>query len=251
LKRKFKTSKKISQQKSSRWKPEMQFSIDYSLLTQAREKLAEHKKIYWLLGGSGSGKSTISQALSAEYDIPIYDMDAHIYGTYHERFTDEKHPVNKAWANAENGMAWLLDMLWDAFNNFHQAALPEYLGLFMEDLEAINPNDSLLIDGGVWHPHLVAQVISPARIVCLVNEQSSREVWEQNPERYAMREMFDYFPEPDTSWQKFLEFDEKIIKTIIQEAQENNIPLYARGRLESVELSTLHVAQLLGLVKEE
>lgn len=229
----------------------MEFNIDQSLLTQTREKLSEYKKFYWLLGGSGSGKSTISQALSAQYDIPIYDMDAHIYGSYHERFTEEKHPVNKTWANAENGMAWLLEMSWEAFNNFHQAALPEYLDLLIEDIESINPNESLLIDGGVWHPRLVAQVISPARILCLRNEQSSREVWEQNPERYAMREMFDYFPEPNTSWQKFLEFDKKITKTIIKEAQENNIPIYARDRLESVDISTQHIAQQLGLAKEE
>ena len=88
----------------------MQFSIDHSLLTKAHAKLTGYKKLYWILGGSGSGKSTISQALSAQYDIPIYDMDAHIYGSYHERYTDKKHPVNKAWANAENGLAWLLDM---------------------------------------------------------------------------------------------------------------------------------------------
>ena len=225
----------------------MQFSIDHSLLTKAHAKLTGYKKLYWILGGSGSGKSTISQALSAQYDIPIYDMDAHIYGSYHERFTDEKHPVNKVWANAENGLAWLLDMSWDAFNNFHQAALPEYLDLLTEDFAEIGREKGLLIDGGVWHPALLAQAFPPAQIICLATNQTSTEIWEANPERYAMREMFEHFPEPEVSWQKFLEFDAKITKTVNQEARENNINVSVREKTESVAVFSERVAQTLGL----
>ncbi len=227
----------------------MQFKINHSLLRQAQAKLSRYKKLYWILGGSGSGKTTICQTLSGQFDMPIYDMDAHIYGTYHERFTDEKHPVNKAWAKAENGMAWLLDMSWDTFNNFHQAALPEYLDLLTEDLASINPNDGLLIDGGIWHPALLAQVLPLQQIICLTTEESSVEIWEGNSERYAMREMFDHFHEPEVRWRKFLEFDTKITETVYEEARENKINVAARGKTENIATFSKSIARQLGLQK--
>jgi uridine kinase len=107
----------------------MQFNINKILLAQARTALSRRDSLYWILGGAGSGKTTVSQALSAKMGIPVYDMDAHIYGTYHNRFTPERHPVNTAWSSAPDGLAWLLDLSWEEFNQFNQAAVPEYLDL--------------------------------------------------------------------------------------------------------------------------
>ena len=143
----------------------MRFIINNDLLTQSRAALSRCDRLYWVVGGAGSGKSTICRSLSARYDIPVYDMDAHIYGAYHGRFTQERHPVNRAWSTASDGLAWLLDMSWDEFDSFNQAALPEYLDLLVEDLDAANPDASVLIDGGICNPALIAQVISTRQIV--------------------------------------------------------------------------------------
>ena len=112
----------------------MPFPINSDLIVQAREVLSSRERLFWIVGGAGSGKTTICSILSERYALPVYDMDAHIYGTYHSRFTPERHPVNTAWSTSENGLAWLLSMSWDEFNNFNQAALPEYLDLLAEDL---------------------------------------------------------------------------------------------------------------------
>src|SRR5512139_217497 len=115
----------------------MYFTIDHQLLTQARASLSERKRLYWIVGGAGSGKTSVCQFLSTQFGLLVYDMDAHIYGDYHGRFTEERHPVNWAWSTAENGLAWLLDMSWEEFDGFNQAALPEYLDLLASDLQAI------------------------------------------------------------------------------------------------------------------
>lgn len=117
----------------------MEFVINNDLLAQSRESLFKRDRLYWVVGGAGSGKTTICQALSVRFNVPVYDMDASIYGAYHGRFERERHPVNKAWSSSENGLAWLLDMSWDEFNNFNQAALPEYLDLLAEDIKALDP----------------------------------------------------------------------------------------------------------------
>jgi uridine kinase len=130
----------------------VQFNINFNLLTNSRTTLFGRENLYWIVGGAGSGKTTISHALSTKFGIPVYDMDAHIYGTYHSRFKQEKHPVNWAWSTSKDGLAWLLDLSWDDFNNFNQAAIPEYLNLLSEDIDSMAPKTRLIIDGGICKP---------------------------------------------------------------------------------------------------
>jgi hypothetical protein len=224
----------------------MEFIINNDLLAQSRESLFRRDRLYWVVGGAGSGKTTICQSLSASFDIPVYDMDAHIYGAYHGRFTQERHPVNKAWSTSQNGLAWLLDMAWDEFDNFNQAALPEYLDLLVEDLEALDPNGSLLVDGGICNPALIAQVISPRQIVCLaIPEQSSAEIWEENEERNAMKEVIYHLPESEKAWRKFLAFDKRITNTILKECKDNSILVCSRDETESLDEFAERVAKSL------
>ncbi|MCP4142339.1 MAG: hypothetical protein GY755_19045 [Chloroflexi bacterium] len=226
----------------------MKFAVNKALLADAKESLREQKNIYWILGGAGSGKSTLSKFLSEKLGIPLYDMDTHIYGDYHGRFTEKRHPVNKAWANAENGLAWMLNMTWEEFHNFNQAALPEYVHLLVEDLEAINLDKGILIDGGIVNPALIAEVISPRQIICLARpERSSAEIWTENDERSSMKEYVFQLPNPEKMWRNFLEFDKLITETLITESQESNIAIASRKESESVEYFSERVARKLGI----
>ena len=224
------------------------FTINYKLLLDSRPSLSKRENLYWIVGGAGSGKSTVSKALAAKFEIPLYDMDAQIYGAYHGRFTQERHPVNKIWSTADNGLAFLLDMTWDDFNQFNQTALPEYLDLLAEDLNATDASASILIDGGISNPGLVAEIISPKNIICLVGpDRSSAEIWEGSDERLAMKEYIYQLPNPEEAWRKFLEFDENINQTILKESLENKISVCSRSVNESVDEFTMRVANKLGI----
>ena len=226
----------------------MPFILNNDLLAQSRAALCRRERLYWVVGGAGSGKTTICEALSAKFELPVYDMDTHIYGAYHGRFTQERHPVNKAWSSARDGLAWLLDMSWDEFNSFNQAALPEYLDLLAEDLEATKPNASILIDGGISNPAILAQVIPNHQVVCLaIPERSSAKIWNETDERKGMKEAVYQLARPEEVWRKFLEFDDRITNTILKECRENDIAVCPRGETESVDEFAERVAHVLGI----
>lgn len=223
----------------------MVFEVNRSLLEEARTALSSGKRLYWLIGGAGAGKTSVCSILSKQLGLPVYDMDAHIYGTYHSRF-NARHPVNRAWAAAPNGLAWLLSMSWQEFEQFNRAALPEYLDLLAKDLSQPECAHGVLIDGGIFSPALLAQVIPPAQIVCLAAPgQSSEEIWQPDGERGEMKALIDQLPEPDRLWRKFLEFDTRITATILQESQASGIAICERVKGEALETFSQRVSQTL------
>lgn len=224
------------------------FTINFNLLKQANNSLNLRERVYWIVGGAGSGKTTICQTLATTYGLSIYDMDAHIYGEYHGRFSPERHPVNSQWATAANGLAWLLEMSWEQFDAFNQAAVPEYLDLLAEDLTKMEPDATILIDGGVVNLGLVTQALPASHLVCLARpDRSSAEIWSESEERLAMKEIVYQLPNPEKAWQKFLKFDTQINKTILQECLKNNIPICTRTETDSVAALAQRVAHVLGV----
>jgi hypothetical protein len=224
------------------------FSIDKALLALVHERLSCRHSLLWIVGGAGSGKTTVCRALSARLGIPTYDMDAHIYGEYHQRFSPARHPVNAAWSTADNGLAWLLNMSWDEFNGFNQAALPEYLDLFAEDIHGLGFDDGLLIDGGISNPGLLAQAIPSRQIVCLsAPHQSSSQIWEESGARKAMQEAIYQLPNPEAAWHKFLEFDQRLTHIILSECRQANISIHQRNAATTVEAFAEQVVGVLGV----
>lgn len=226
----------------------LDYQINKELLVQAHAELSRQRRLYWIVGGAGSGKTTLCRALAERFGIAIYDMDAHIYGAYHGRIMPDRHPVNYAWSTAPNGLAWLLQLSWDEFDAFHRAALPEYLDLFTEDLKARDAETRLLVNGGVWHPALLAQAVPTQQIVCLATSRpTGKQSWEEDAESRAMKELVYQLPEPEAAWCTFLDFDRRITRSILQDCFGNNIAVYLWAENESVDESAKEVAQLLGI----
>lgn len=223
----------------------MRFLIDHDLLEHAHARLT-NRPLFWIVGGAGAGKTTLCQALSTRLGLPVYDMDAHIYGSYHGRFSPTRHPVNTAWASAPDGLAWLLGLTWEEFDSFNRAALPEYLDLLAEDLDAMTPNAAVLVDGGLCTPGLLAQVLPARQIACVAAPGlSSEQIWEGTAERAAMKEAMAHLPDPAAAWRTFLEFDTRITQTILDECRQSGITIYQRNGATSIEALVERVASSL------
>jgi hypothetical protein len=226
----------------------MKFIPNKELMSLARSSLSKRKGIYWIVGGAGSGKTTICRAISEKLNIAVYDMDEHVYGSYHGRFNPERHPVNTAWSKAQDPLAWLMVLTWEEFDEFNQAALPEYLDLLAEDLSAFDPAARMIIDGGICNPGLAVQALSPHQVVCLYRpNRSSADIWQENAERNSMKEVIFQLPDAEQAWQKFLEFDRRITQTILEECLENKIPVCIRKEGDSVEDLAGIVSDVLGI----
>lgn len=227
----------------------MRFPIDHDLLEQAGAALSQRTGLYWIVGGATSGKTSVCRALSARLGVPVYDMDAHIYGSYHARFTPQRHPANWTWSTAPDGLAWLLGMTWDEFDAFNRAALPEYLDLLAEDLEATPPGARVLIDGGIANPAMVAQALPTCRMACLAApEGSSARAWQEDDARKSMKQAVHQLPNAQQAWRRFLEFDAAITHGILQECHEHRIPVIQWAESAAAEEVAGRVAIALGML---
>ncbi len=212
------------------------FPINQELITRARSILHERKNIYWIIGGACSGKSTVCRAIAEQRDIAIYDMDAHIFGSYMALYCEARHPANKAWFSADNPLAWALSLAEEDFDALNRAANAEYLDLMADEFAQTNGLSPLLVDGGFTHPSIMAQVVSPANIFCLETTEADRvQTWETDEARAEMKEWICALPDPEKMWQKFLALDKMIAQTIATECRENNIRTFLRGEHTSVD----------------
>lgn len=224
------------------------FLVNPDLIDRARPVFAGRSNIYWILGGAAAGKSTICRAIADRSAIAVYDMDEHIYGTYFARYTAERHPANTAWLSAENPLVWALSLRHDEFDAFNRAATAEYLDLLAEDLAAGPPEQAVLIDGGITHPSIAAQVLAPQRMVCLAATDEERvRQWETAEAREEMRGWIRELPEPEEMWRRFLAHDAAIASTLERESSAHHIPVVRRGPYDSVADTARQVTSLLRL----
>lgn len=226
----------------------MDFHVNDDLLTKARDVLTGRNRLYWIIGGACSGKSTVCQALSVAYGLPVYDMDVHIFDDYPNRCTNERHPSLTAWFTAPDPFAWMLGLPDDEFENFNRASNAEYLDLIADDLREVDEKHAVLVDGGFTNPALLAQVVDVNQVVCLeTTEAASVRAWEESPDRQFMKELVLRFPNPQECWQKFLRFDRLITRTILKECRENGIRTITRDESDSANELTVQVASWFGI----
>lgn len=200
------------------------FEPNPQLIRKAKSIFSLRQSIYWVIGGSCSGKTTICRAIANQKNIQLIDMDERIFGSYGRLYTKERHPAMTTWFSAENPLAWVMSLSWAEFNALNRAANAEFLDLLADELVDNEANRPILIDGGITHPSILTQVMGSRNVLGLtISVTDSVHEWETGETRAAMKAMVQGLPDPEETWQKFLHFDKSISQTIEQECRENDI----------------------------
>jgi hypothetical protein len=174
-------------------------------------------------------------------------MDSHIYGSYHSRFSPQRYPVNWAWSQSPDALAWLLDMSWTNSIVSTRPHCPNTWTCWLKTWQPCSHN-RVLVDGGISNPGLLSRVIPVQHIACLaVDGSQSTRVWESEGDRQAMKEDVFRLPHPEAAWRRFLEFDTRLTENILDECHASGIPVCLREIATSQEETAGQVASLLGL----
>lgn len=225
----------------------MTFPVNENLIAKVQAVLAPRRDIYWIIGASCAGKSTVCRQLARETGVALYDMDEHIYGSYVGRYNQKRHPACSTWFLAPNPLSWVLSLSPGEFDALNKAVQAESLDLFADDVTT-ECNGPLLVDGGVTHPAMLARVISPDRIVCIETTAAERVgCWETADDRAEMKSWILALSEPQAMWQKFLQFDDMIAHTIGTECRAAGIRTWSRKHRTSVDSLVSAVAEYFGL----
>ena len=224
------------------------FEVDRALIREAAGRLAPVRGLRWVIGGACSGKSSVCQTISRWTGIPVFDMDEHVYGHYASRYSASRHPASSAWYKRTDALAWVLSLPWEAFDDLNRATNAEFLDLVARDVSERHAGQPVLVDGGITHPSVLAEVVDPTRIACLtVADAESRRIWKEDDARSGMRRAVEGLPGGAERWARFLTFNERMSATIDREAREQGIAVIARAPGASIEELSRAVMRGLGL----
>lgn len=225
----------------------MLFELDYRLLSEAKTILQDNDSIFWIIGGAGTGKSTVCRELVSKFDAALYDMDEHVFGSYMGRYRADRHPVSTAWFTQQDSLAWSLSLSPEEFNALYRAANAEHISLFAEDMRQADSRERVIVDGGITHPSVLARVVPVKRILCLdAAKELLAKTWDSTDERLSMKRAVLRLPEGATKWKKFLEFDRLLTNVTIEESQEENIRIFHRLGKVSIENFSSQIADCFG-----
>jgi len=123
--------------------------------------------VYWIGGGSGGGKSTVTGLLADRYDLDAYRTDD-VMSDHHRRSDPETSPHLAAFAAMSMDERWLLRSPQEMLESFHWYR-GEAFDLIVDDLRARPAGRGVVAEGFRLFPRLVAPLLpDPDRAVWLL-----------------------------------------------------------------------------------
>lgn len=223
------------------------FPLATTLLDEARPIFEKATQLAWIIGGAGSGKTTLSRFLAARLGWPVYDMDEAVFGRF--AFDPLRHPATTAWFTAPDPLAFLLGLPWPEFDALYRATNAEMIDLLAAELRD-RPDAPLLVDGGISHPSVLVRVVPTARVVCLEAPPGhGTRQWESADSRAGMKAAILALPDGQAMWSRFLEYDQCMTATMGRESRAAGICVLSWEETQSVDELSRQVTQVLRLGK--
>jgi 2-phosphoglycerate kinase len=181
--------------------------------------------VYWIGGGSGSGKSTIARRLAAERGLRLYPTDD-VMSDHARRSTSEDSPFLTRFLAMDMDERWVNRSPATMLETFHWFR-GEGFQLIVEDLLALPARPSVIAEGFRLLPHLVEPLLAaPTQAVWLLPTPEFRSAALES--RGSSWAIAGKTSDPQTALRNLLERDRMFTDRLRKEA-------------ERLELTVIHV----------
>ncbi|WP_033443546.1 hypothetical protein [Saccharothrix sp. NRRL B-16314] len=132
------------------------------------------RRVRWLGGGSGAGKSTIARRIAERHGLHLYATDD-VMSDHAARCTPEDAPFLRRFADMDMDERWVDRSPEAMLETFHWFR-GEGFGLIVEDLLRLPAGTGVLVEGFRLLPHLVRpHLVEPGQAVWLLPTPDFRE----------------------------------------------------------------------------
>ena len=222
--------------------------MDPALVEAARDALHGRSGLRFVVGAAGTGKTTVCIAIGERLRLDVLDMDARIYGSWHDRFDPVRHPASHAWSAAADPLAWQLALEPEAYLAFQEASTAEALDLLGDELHETDPARPLLVDGGFGSVAALARIVLPDRIVCLTLPRADQaRAWTATEDRRAFLDLVAGVTAVDDPVGRFLALDAHLAGAMVHDSVASAIPVLERRPTDGIAPFAERVARALGL----
>jgi len=192
--------------------------------------------IYWLGGSTCAGKTTISNALSANYGFTVYHCDDN-FGKHIEKSNAQEHPN----LNKMTKVTWndILSMKVEEYLNWTTGSFIEEFGMILEDLDKLSDDKLILVEGINLLPKLIKdEIVNINHAVWLVaddafykkHQMNRKELFERIKECSNQEQALHNYINDDLAFGKYILNDAKklnlkVIKIVNESDIKKNIEL--------------------------
>ena len=178
--------------------------------------MADLRHVYWIGGGSGSGKSTIAHRVAAEHGFRVYETDAAM-GDHARRTTPDESP------GLAEFMAMDMDERWvkrapEAMLETFQWFRGEGFGLIVDDLGALPREPPVVAEGFRLLPDLVKPLLADDRraVWLLPTPELRRTAFERRGSLWAIAGRTS---DPERALRNLLERDRMFTERLAEETR--------------------------------
>jgi hypothetical protein len=200
--------------------------------------------VYWIGGGSGAGKSTISRRLASQYGLRVYATDDAM-SDHDRRAALPDAPLLTRFKAMDMDERWANRPPREMLESFHWFQ-GELFGLIVEDLLRLPPQPGVIAEGFRLLPRLVQPLLSePRRAVWLLPAPEFRRA--AFCQRGSLWGIAGKTSDPERALHNLLERDRMFTGRLREETRRLGLPAVEVGTRLTEDDLTARVATAFGL----